>query len=122
MQLSVYALAAREVFDWNPSRLTLLLLADQHAVSATRDDKKLNKVRAEIQEAAADIRAGEFPAKPGFRMQVLRLRIHLPGAGARRGGQRFRGRVKKDSSCFPLNCADVAEVRENRLKPVLPKR
>ncbi|HVA93417.1 MAG TPA: ATP-dependent DNA helicase [Candidatus Dormibacteraeota bacterium] len=66
VQLSVYALAAREVFDWNPARLTLYFLQTNQAVSATRDDKKLNKVRSEIQEAAADIRAGEFPAKPGF--------------------------------------------------------
>src|ERR1700733_12977157 len=66
VQLSVYALAAREVFDWNPARLTLHFLQKNHPVSATRDDKQLKKVRAEIQEAAADIRAGQFPAKPGF--------------------------------------------------------
>ena len=66
VQLSVYALAAREVFDWNPARLTLHFLQTNHPVSATRDDRQLKKVRAEIQEAAADIRAGEFPAKPGF--------------------------------------------------------
>jgi ATP-dependent DNA helicase UvrD/PcrA len=66
VQLSVYALAAREVFDWNPARLTLHFLQTNHPVSATRDEKQLKKVRAEIQEAAADIRAGQFPAKPGF--------------------------------------------------------
>src|SRR5579864_832869 len=66
VQLSVYALAAREVFDWNPARLTLHFLQTNHPVSATRDDKQLKKVRTEIQEAAADIRAGQFPAKPGF--------------------------------------------------------
>jgi DNA helicase II / ATP-dependent DNA helicase PcrA len=66
VQLSAYALAAREVFDWNPARLTLHFLQSNHPVSATRDEKQLKKVRAEIQEAAADIRAGEFPAKPGF--------------------------------------------------------
>jgi DNA helicase-2/ATP-dependent DNA helicase PcrA len=66
VQLSVYALAAREVFDWNPTKLTLHFLQNNQAVSATRDDKQLKKVRAEIQEAAADIRAGDFPAKPGF--------------------------------------------------------
>ncbi len=66
VQLSVYALAAREMFDWNPARLTLHFLQTNQPVSTTRDDKQLKKVRAEIQEAAADIRAGEFPAKPGF--------------------------------------------------------
>jgi CRISPR/Cas system-associated exonuclease Cas4 (RecB family) len=66
LQLSVYALAAREVFGWNPARLTFYNLQTNQAVSAARDDKKLNKVRAEIQEAALDIRAGKFPPKPGF--------------------------------------------------------
>jgi DNA helicase-2/ATP-dependent DNA helicase PcrA len=66
VQLSAYALAAREVFDWNPARLTLHFLQTNQPVTATREDKQLKKVRAEIQEAAADIRAGEFPAKPGF--------------------------------------------------------
>jgi DNA helicase-2/ATP-dependent DNA helicase PcrA len=66
VQLSVYALAAREVFDWNPARLTLHYLQNNQPVSATRDEKQLKKVGAEIQEAAADIRAGDFPAKPGF--------------------------------------------------------
>jgi RecB family exonuclease len=66
LQLSAYALAAREVFDWNPSRLTFYNLQANQPVSTTRDDKRLNKVRAEIQEAAADIRAGNFPAKLGY--------------------------------------------------------
>ncbi|MGH9679488.1 MAG: ATP-dependent helicase, partial [Candidatus Acidiferrales bacterium] len=66
VQLSVYALAAREVFDWNPARLTLHYLQNNQSVSSTRDDKQLKKVRVEIQEAAADIRAGEFPANAGF--------------------------------------------------------
>jgi DNA helicase-2/ATP-dependent DNA helicase PcrA len=66
VQLSVYALAAREMFDWNPVRLTLHFLQTNQPVSTIRDDKQLKKVREEIQEAAADIRAGEFPAKPGF--------------------------------------------------------
>jgi DNA helicase-2/ATP-dependent DNA helicase PcrA len=66
LQLSVYALAAREVFEWNPARLTFYNLQTNRAVSSVRDDKKLNKVRAEIQQAAADIRAGDFPATPGF--------------------------------------------------------
>ena len=111
MQLSVYALAARELFDWNPARLTLHFLQTNQPVSATRDDKQLKKVRAEIQEAAADIRAGEFPAKPGFALPVLRLRIHLPRAGTRRRSQRFRRRMTRppDSAPPPLrfkkNCA-----------------
>jgi len=66
VQLSVYALASHEVFDWNPARLTLHFLQTNQPVSSTRDDKQLKKLRSQIQEAAADIRAGDFPAKPGF--------------------------------------------------------
>jgi RecB family exonuclease len=66
LQLSAYALAAREFFDWNPVRLTLHYLQNDQSVSAARDEKQLKKVRDEIQEAAADIRAGDFPANPGF--------------------------------------------------------
>jgi DNA helicase-2/ATP-dependent DNA helicase PcrA len=91
VQLSAYALAAREVFDWNPSRLTLYFLQTNHAVSTTRDDKKLNKVRSEIQEAAADIRAGEFPAKPGFWCRTCEFESICPareqGAAASASGE-----------------------------------
>jgi ATP-dependent DNA helicase UvrD/PcrA len=66
VQLSAYALAGREYFDWNPARLTFHYLQTNECVSTTRDDKALKKLRGEIQEAAGDIRAGEFPAKPGF--------------------------------------------------------
>jgi ATP-dependent DNA helicase UvrD/PcrA len=91
VQLSVYALAAKEVFDWNPARLTLYFLQTNHAVSATRDDKKLNKVRSEIQEAAADVRAGEFLAKPGFRCRTCDYECICPareqGAAASASGE-----------------------------------
>jgi DNA helicase-2/ATP-dependent DNA helicase PcrA len=66
VQLSAYALAARDYFDWSPARLTFHYLQTDVGVSTTREDKQLKKFCSEIQEAAADIRAGEFPAKPGF--------------------------------------------------------
>jgi DNA helicase II / ATP-dependent DNA helicase PcrA len=66
VQLSAYALAAREVFDWNPARLTLFYLQTNDSVSTTRDEKQLTNLLNEIQQASADIRAGEFPAKCGY--------------------------------------------------------
>ena len=91
VQLSVYALAAREVFDWNPVRLTLHFLQTNQPVSATRDEKQLKKVRAEIQEAAADIRAGDFPAKPGFSCRYCDFESICPareqGAAASASGE-----------------------------------
>ena len=91
VQLSVYALAAREVFDWNPAKLTLHYLQNNQAVSATRDEKQLKKVRADIQEAAADIRAGNFPAKPGFACKYCDFESICPareqGAAASASGE-----------------------------------
>jgi DNA helicase II / ATP-dependent DNA helicase PcrA len=66
VQLSAYALAAREVFEWNPAKLTLFYLQTNESVSTTRDEKQIENLLNEIQQAAADIRAGKFPAKCGF--------------------------------------------------------
>lgn len=66
MQLSIYALAARELLDVDPVRLIYYNLQDNHCVAASRDESQLQQLRATIQEVASDIRAGEFPARPGF--------------------------------------------------------
>ena len=66
VQLGAYALAAREIFGWNPSKLTFYFLQTNQAASAAFDDQQLHKLRSEIQQAASDIRAGAFPPKPGY--------------------------------------------------------
>jgi len=66
LQLSLYALAAREIFDWNPVRLVFHYLQNNQVQVTTRDAKQLDDAQKLVQQAAADIRAGEFPAKPGF--------------------------------------------------------
>jgi len=62
---SLYALAAREIFEWNPygwySIICRTIAAGNHARREATDEAQ--KV---VQEAAADIRAGEFATKPGF--------------------------------------------------------
>jgi DNA helicase-2/ATP-dependent DNA helicase PcrA len=66
LQLSLYALAAKEIFEWNPVRLVFHYLQDNQMQVTTRDAKQLDEAQRIVQEAAADIRAGQFPAKPGF--------------------------------------------------------
>jgi DNA helicase-2/ATP-dependent DNA helicase PcrA len=66
LQLSLYALAAKEIFEWNPVRLVFHYLRNNQRQETTRDAKQLDEAQKVVQEAAADIRAGEFPAKPGF--------------------------------------------------------
>jgi DNA helicase II / ATP-dependent DNA helicase PcrA len=66
LQLSLYALAAKEIFEWNPVRLVFHYLQNNQIQVTTRDSKQLDEAQNVVQETAADIRAREFPAKPGF--------------------------------------------------------
>ena len=61
LQLSVYALAARELLEWDPVRLVFYNLQNNETVAAARDAKQLAKAQSEVQETAAEIRAGQFP-------------------------------------------------------------
>lgn len=66
LQLGLYALAAKEIFEWNPVRLVFHYLQNNQIQVTARDAKQLDEAQKIVQEAAADIRAGEFPPKPGF--------------------------------------------------------
>jgi DNA helicase II / ATP-dependent DNA helicase PcrA len=65
-QLSVYALAAKEILELEPERLVLYNLMTNEPVATTRDAKALAETKATIAEVASQIRAREFPVKPGF--------------------------------------------------------
>jgi ATP-dependent DNA helicase UvrD/PcrA len=65
-QLSIYALAAKEVLEFSPSRLVFHYLQDNSRVETTREEKELKKTRQVIAETAANIRAGEFAPDPGL--------------------------------------------------------
>jgi DNA helicase-2/ATP-dependent DNA helicase PcrA len=64
LQLSLYALAAKEVFEWNPVRLVFHYLQNNEIQVTTRDSKQLAEAQAMVQEAAADIRAEQFSPRP----------------------------------------------------------
>jgi DNA helicase-2/ATP-dependent DNA helicase PcrA len=66
LQLSLYALAAKEIFEWNPVRLVFHYLQNNQIQVTTRDAKQLEEAQAIVLEAADDIRAGQFPPNPGF--------------------------------------------------------
>jgi len=66
LQLSIYALAAKEIFEWNPARLVFHYLQNNQRQETSRDAKQIAEAEATVQETAADIRAGNFPAQPGF--------------------------------------------------------
>jgi RecB family exonuclease len=66
LQLSIYAIAARDVLGLAPERLVFHNLTSGEAVAAGRDARSLEKAEQEIQSVAGNVRAGHFPAKPGF--------------------------------------------------------
>jgi DNA helicase II / ATP-dependent DNA helicase PcrA len=66
LQLSIYALAAQEILELHPVRLAFYYLQSGQTVATTRDAKQLDEAEKIILEAASEIRAGDFPAKPGF--------------------------------------------------------
>jgi len=66
LQLSLYALAVKEILELEPVRLVFHYLQNNERQETTRDAKQLDEAQRVVQEAAADIRAGEFPAKRGF--------------------------------------------------------
>ena len=85
LQLSVYAMGAREDLELEPVRLVYHNLQTNEVVAATRDEKALNQVRAAIQEVAADIRAREFPITPGFICKSCEYRFLCPSQESRCG-------------------------------------
>ena len=66
LQLSIYAIAAKEIFELNPARMVFHYLQDNSRQETPRTTKQLEEALAIVQEVAADIRARSFPAKEGF--------------------------------------------------------
>jgi DNA helicase-2/ATP-dependent DNA helicase PcrA len=66
LQLSIYAIAAKEILELKPARLVFHYLQDNSRQETTRSAKQLEEAQAIVQEVAADIRARSFPAKEGF--------------------------------------------------------
>jgi DNA helicase-2/ATP-dependent DNA helicase PcrA len=78
LQLSIYALAATEIFDWNPVRLAFYYLQNNQLQVTTREKKQLDEAEKVVQETAADIRAGSFAAKSGFVCRSCAYRMICP--------------------------------------------
>ncbi len=66
LQLSIYAIAVKEILELNPVRLVFHYLQNNQRQETTRDAKQLDEAQKMVQEVAAEIRAGEFAARPGF--------------------------------------------------------
>ena len=66
LQLSVYALAARQQLGLQPRGLLFYNLTNNQPVSTVRTQKELDEVQQKILDVAKDIRQMIFPPTPGF--------------------------------------------------------
>jgi DNA helicase-2/ATP-dependent DNA helicase PcrA len=66
LQLSLYALAARETWGKHADRLVLYNLENNTPVCSTRTDGELEAAKLRVQKVAAEIAEGKFSAKPGY--------------------------------------------------------
>jgi DNA helicase II / ATP-dependent DNA helicase PcrA len=66
LQLSLYALAARETWGKHAGRLIFHNLENNTPICTTRDDAELEAAKLRVQEVAEKIARGKFPPNPGY--------------------------------------------------------
>jgi RecB family exonuclease len=66
LQLTLYALAARETLGKHADRLVLYSLENNTAVCTTRTDAELEEAKLRVQKVADGIARGEFAANPKY--------------------------------------------------------
>ena len=78
LQLSLYALAAKEVWGQRAERLIFYNLENNTSVSTTRSDADLEAAEQRVEEVAEAIACGKFPAKPGYQCTMCPYRNLCP--------------------------------------------
>ena len=66
LQLSLYALAAKEVWGHRVAQLVFYNLENNTAVATTRNGAQLEEAKLRVQKVAENIAEGKFTAKPGY--------------------------------------------------------
>ena len=78
MQLSIYALAAREKWGYRADRLVLYNLEGNIAVMTRRSDAELEAAKSRVKEVSENVAAGKFQPKPGFYCKFCAYRNLCP--------------------------------------------
>jgi DNA helicase-2/ATP-dependent DNA helicase PcrA len=78
LQLSLYALAAKEAWGEHARRLIFHNLEDNTMVATTRDNADLETAKNRVRDAAEKIADGKFPAKPGYHCNLCPYRNLCP--------------------------------------------
>ena len=83
LQLSIYALAAREKWGYQADHLVLYNLEGNSPVVTRRSDFQLGEARNRVVKVAENIAAGNFDAKPGFYCRFCAYRNLCPATEKR---------------------------------------
>ncbi|MBZ5655677.1 MAG: ATP-dependent helicase [Acidobacteriia bacterium] len=78
LQLSLYALAAKEVWGERAEHLIFYNLENNTSVSTTRSDAELEAAKSRVEDVADAIAHGKFPAKPGYQCTLCPYRNLCP--------------------------------------------
>mgnify|MGYP001574477051 FL=1 len=82
LQMTVYALACKEVFKIPVSKLTFYFLDELEKVSTTRSEKALAEGKEQILKYADEISVSDFSPTPGFHCGFCEFRLICPVAAS----------------------------------------
>jgi len=80
LQLSLYALACRDILKVKASKLTLYFLDDNQKLSTGRTDEQLANLEAEVLGLIEEISNSKFAPTPGFHCQFCSYKLICPAA------------------------------------------
>jgi DNA helicase-2/ATP-dependent DNA helicase PcrA len=83
LQLSIYALAAREKWGYHADQIVFYNLEENSSVVTRRSESQLQDCKREVEEVARKIAAEEFDAKPGFYCTFCAYRSLCPATEKR---------------------------------------
>jgi DNA helicase-2/ATP-dependent DNA helicase PcrA len=78
LQLSIYALACRDVLHIPVSKLSLYYMEDNERQSTTRSDSQIEDAKGDIQAFILDMQTSKFNPTPGFLCQFCDFKIICP--------------------------------------------
>ena len=78
LQLSIYAMAAREKWGYHADRLVLYNLEGNSEVVTRRSDLELEAAKSRVKEVSENVAAGNFKPKPGFYCRFCAYRNLCP--------------------------------------------
>ncbi len=78
LQLSIYALACKNVFNIPVSKLTLYFLADNERVSTERSDDSLSELPGLLEQKILEMDESAFSANPGFHCSYCEFKLLCP--------------------------------------------